>query len=81
MDERPGLLGEGVRHHGMGVAKRVHRDPGHEVQVLVAVDVPDTGALATFDDHGLAPVVLKDVAVFFGDPVSHGNLQASHGSC
>ena len=51
VDERAGLLGDGVGHSGMAVTDRGHGDAGAEVEVAAAVDVDDPRPLAPLGDH------------------------------
>ena len=64
-----------VGNDRMGMSQRVDREPADEIEVLLAIGVPHTGAFATLDDDRLAPVVLEQVALLVGDPVSHLGLQ------
>src|SRR4029450_3083681 len=59
-DEPLRLLGDRPHHLGMAVADRGHRDPGQEVEVLVAILVPQPRALAAGEGHGVAGVGLEE---------------------
>ena len=74
VDQRLRLLGERLRDHGVRVAEDVHGEAADEVEVLVALRVPDARAFATFEDDGLPAVVLEDVLPFLGDPVGHRSI-------
>jgi hypothetical protein len=55
----------------------VHGPAGHKVQVLLAIGVPDTGALTPNEHHRLAAHRLRVVLVFDGYPLTalgHGEL-------
>ena len=52
----PGLLAHGCDHLGMTVPDVRDGDAAEKVEVLVAVDVPQTRALATHELDGLARV-------------------------
>ena len=51
MQQRRGLLGERVGDRGVAVAERRDREPGEEVEVALAVVVPQLGALAAHERH------------------------------
>ncbi len=72
MDQFPSLFGERGSDHRVGVTEHVHGEAADEVEVLLAVCIPDTSPFATVQHDGLTPIVLEEVAVLFGDPVGHG---------
>ena len=43
------LLGDRLGHHRVGVTERHHRDAGEEIEVALAVHVPQLGALPSFE--------------------------------
>jgi hypothetical protein len=55
------LVGDRGRDLGMGVAERRDREPGEEVEVLLAVGVPEVGARAAHERDRQATVGLHDV--------------------
>ena len=55
--EPAGLLGQRFGELRVSVAERRHADPGTHVDVLVAVEVPETRTLAAVEDHFLGRVV------------------------
>src|SRR5579862_1920581 len=57
VDELLGLLLEHPHDFGVGVAQGVDRDPGGEIEELVAIRIMDVRALAPFDDQGISPGV------------------------
>ena len=61
VDQGAGLVGEGVRQPGMGVAQRRHPEAGHEVQQAAAVGVADVASLTAGQHHGHALVDLQQV--------------------
>ena len=81
LDEGAGLLGDGLGDGRVAVAQLVHRPAGHEVQVLLAVGVPDLGSLAPDDDHRLAAHGLGVVFLLDVNPVAavaHGESSSSN---
>ena len=69
LDEGSRLPGDGVHDHRRAVAQVVHGPAGHEVDIFLAIGVPDPGAFAPHDDHrpaahGLGVVLLLDGDVF-----------------
>ena len=61
-----GLLAHGLDHGGVAVADRADRDPGEEVEVLLALGVPEQGALAADELDRRAPVGPHQVALLEG---------------
>ena len=60
----PQLLGDGVDQRGVGVAERVDGDAAEQVEVAVALGVPDVGALAAVStSFGGPKVFISDVGV------------------
>src|SRR6185295_6523734 len=51
-----GLAADGLDHRRMAVPEAVHGDASEEVEVALAVDVPQRRALAARDGEGLARV-------------------------
>ena len=70
LDQRAGLLGYGLGQHRVAVPQLVYRPARDEVQVLLAVCVPDLGPLSTHDDHRLAPHGLGVVLLLNVNPVA-----------
>ena len=70
LDQGASLLGDGLGDGRMAVAQLIHRPAGDEVQVLLAVGVPDLGAVAPDDDHRLAAHRLGVILLFDIDPVA-----------
>lgn len=72
---RAGLLADRLRHLGQGVSGHRGEDAAEEVEVLVALGVPDVAALAVRD--------LDRVLVVEGEPVGQDGLvagvQVGHG--
>ena len=56
MHQAPGLLAHRLDHPRMAVAELHHRDAGEEVEVLVALVVPEPRALAAHELDGVAGV-------------------------
>ena len=54
LEQGAGLFGDGVGYGFVGVAGVVDGPAGGEVEVFLAVDVPDLGSVALDDDDGLA---------------------------
>jgi hypothetical protein len=73
------LVGNCLCHHRVGVTEDVHGEAADEVEVLLAIHVPNTGAFATVQHKGLTPVVLEQVLALFGYPIGHGNPPAAYG--
>ena len=59
MDKPGRLLTYGLDDARMAVAHVVHGDACHEVQVLFAIGIPNTGPAAAHKDYILAAVGLK----------------------
>ncbi|MDZ7727406.1 MAG: hypothetical protein U5Q44_03985 [Dehalococcoidia bacterium] len=77
MDKGAGLLAHRLLDGRVGMAKHVDGETANEVQVFLAVGVPATGAFATLDDDGLAPIVLEEVALVVVDELLHGGSTGS----
>ena len=68
--QMPDVLGLGLQRLdqlGMGVAERVHRDPGPEIKPSPAVLVPEPGALSLDEGHGRAGVERQKRGIGHGD--------------
>jgi hypothetical protein len=50
VDELFGLILDGLNHGRVAVAGGAHRNAGGEVEIAVAIDIPDFGAAATIHD-------------------------------
>jgi hypothetical protein len=61
VDQALGLLGDGARENRVAVAQAVHGDAGERIEVLAAVGVPEPGALAADERHGLRRVRVHQV--------------------
>ena len=61
MQQRARLIGDRVRDLGMRVAERGDREAGEEVEVLVALAVPELRSLAADERDGQPPVGLHHV--------------------
>ena len=70
LDQRARLLGNGLGDDRVAVAQLVYGPPGNEVQILLAVGVPDLCAVATDDNHRLAAHRLGVIFLFNVDPVA-----------
>ena len=78
LEQRPGLLRDGVGDGLVGVAHVIDRPPGGEIQVFFPVDVPYPGAFAPLDDDGLPPHQEHVVLAFQGFPIGgHATLLLS----
>ncbi len=63
MDEGVRLRCDGGYYVGVRVAEKVHRDAGHEVEVLPTRVVIDETTAAAHERHGQAAAGLHEVAV------------------
>ena len=61
MQQRAGLVGDGISNGRVRVAERGDREPPEEVEVLVALAVPQLHALAAHERDGEPPVGLHHV--------------------
>ena len=72
VDQLAGLLADRLHQSRIGVAEDVGRDPGDEVEVLLAVDVPHAGALAAHERDRQPPGGLHVELRFEGlDVIAH----------
>ena len=70
LDQGPGLFGNSLGNHRVAVAQLVYRPAGDEVEVLLAVGVPDLGAVASDNDHRLAAYRLRVILLLDINPVA-----------
>ncbi len=72
--ERLELLCHGLEDRGVCMAQRVDGDAAEQVEVLLAVGIPDVGALAAYQ-HGLRrPERVHDGALVAGRPVGDSHF-------
>ena len=75
LDEGCGLFLYGLDHDGVAMTEVIDGPTGGEVQVFLAVGVPDAGTLASYEDYGLASDGLGVVFLFNGYPLgSHRSV-------
>jgi hypothetical protein len=63
-----GLLAQGTRHRRVGMAEAAYGHAGQGVEVLLALAIPQQGAFATHEGHGLAAVVVHQVIGHVWEP-------------
>ena len=69
------LLPDGLHDARMSMPERVHAQPGHEVEILLAFEVVEENTFATLKAHGIAVVGGEKKALFKIDDL----IEASHG--
>jgi hypothetical protein len=75
MNDPGRLLADGLDNARMSMTKGVHSQPGHEVEILLALEVIEKNALPALKAHGIA-VIGREKKAFF----KIGNLvEARHG--
>jgi hypothetical protein len=61
MDQRRGLVGNGLHQLGMRMAKAIHRNPGDSVEVTLAGFIPQVRALPAHESDRLAGIGIHQV--------------------